>query len=157
MFGDKEKYLNKFKTCARTRPYDNQKLASEFYKKEHTKPLFNKNSIMSVYNLYFYHCSTDIFKILKFRSPISLFSLFNLSERAGKESLALTPSPSDSYAYRVGTIWNFIRQEFSITEFSTKFSVIKSATRKLIYEKQKEGDFNEWEGALNHLNLCRLY
>ena len=79
MFGDKEKYLNKFKTCARTRPRETQILGREFYKREHTKPLFIKKSIMTVYNLYFYHCSTDIFKILKFRSPISLF-LYNLTE-----------------------------------------------------------------------------
>ena len=36
MFGDKEKYLNKFKTCARKRPYESQILGSEFYKKDHT-------------------------------------------------------------------------------------------------------------------------
>ena len=41
LFGDKEAYLNKFKTCARTRPVDNQILGQEFYSREHTKPLFS--------------------------------------------------------------------------------------------------------------------
>ena len=31
LFGDKEAYLNKFKTCARSRPLDNQILVQEFY------------------------------------------------------------------------------------------------------------------------------
>ena len=33
MFGNKEKYLDKFKTCARCRPFAEQKLGSDFYKK----------------------------------------------------------------------------------------------------------------------------
>ena len=155
MFGDKEAYLDKFKTCARARPYENQILGSEFYIKEHTKPLFNSNNLMNVYNLYFYHCSTDIFKILKFRSPISLSSLFTISSRLGKDTLLLTQSPSDSYVYRVGVMWNFVRQELSINEFSTKFSHMKSAIRSYIYKAQKEGDPEQWEESLNNLNLCK--
>ena len=31
--------------CARTRPYEDQFLASKFYMNEHTKPLFNANKI----------------------------------------------------------------------------------------------------------------
>ena len=120
MFGDKEKCINKFKTWACKRPYESQILGSEFYKKDHTKPLFNKHNIMAIHNLYFWHCSTDVFKILKFRSPISLFTLFDVC--------------------RAGILWNDIRQEFSIDEFSTKFSTIKSVTRKLIHKKQKEGN-----------------
>ena len=72
MFGDREAYLDKFRTCARTRKFEDQILGHEFYRKEHTKPLFNKHSIMNVHNLYLYHCVNDIFKILKFRTPISL-------------------------------------------------------------------------------------
>ena len=43
LFGDREMYQDKFKTCARTRCIDKQKLGSKFYQKEHTKPLFKKN------------------------------------------------------------------------------------------------------------------
>ena len=32
-------YLNKFRVCARTRPLELQYLGSEFYEKEHSKPL----------------------------------------------------------------------------------------------------------------------
>ena len=81
LFGDKEAYLNKFKTCARSRPLDNQILGQEFYSREHTKPLFNQHGIMNVRNLHIYHCSNEILKILKFRTPYSLFELFELSKR----------------------------------------------------------------------------
>ena len=62
LFGDKEAYLNKFKTCARSRPLDNQILGQEFYSREHTKPLFNQHGIMNVRNLHIYHCSNEILK-----------------------------------------------------------------------------------------------
>ena len=42
LFGDKEAYLNKFKTSARTRPLENQKLGEKFFKREHTKPILYK-------------------------------------------------------------------------------------------------------------------
>ena len=64
MFGDKEAYKDKFKTCARCRPIGEQMLGSKFYSKEHTKPLFNSHQIMTVHNLYFYHCINDVSKIL---------------------------------------------------------------------------------------------
>ena len=48
LFGDKEAYLNKFKTCARSRPFDNQILGQEFYSREHTKPLFNQPLTVSL-------------------------------------------------------------------------------------------------------------
>ena len=34
LFGDKETYLNKFKTGCRVRPYNHQKLENSFYKKD---------------------------------------------------------------------------------------------------------------------------
>ena len=81
LVGDKEAFLDKFKTCVRNRPLYSQHLGSEFYTKEHTKPLFNHHDIFTVHNLYNYHCSIELFKILKTRTPISLFSKFTLSSR----------------------------------------------------------------------------
>ena len=40
MFGDKEAYLEKFRTCARARPFGLQALDKSFFEKEHSKPLF---------------------------------------------------------------------------------------------------------------------
>ena len=66
LFGDKEAYLHKFKTCARVRLFEEQKLGAEFFKREHTKPIFTKHSVVNVRNLFVYHCFNEIFKILKF-------------------------------------------------------------------------------------------
>ena len=41
--------------CCRTRPFDMQKLCAKFYEREHTKPLFHKNGILTYKNLYNYH------------------------------------------------------------------------------------------------------
>jgi len=154
MFGDREAYLNKYKTCARTRPLNEQTLGQKFFQKEHTKPLFNKHSIMNVHNLYLYHCINDVFKILKFRTPISLYSLFNLSNRIGRDTLILTPKPSNSYIYRGSIIWNIVRQRLSITEFTTTTSHIKSSVKHIILDTQKLGDSNDWSNHLNNLGLA---
>ena len=67
MFGDREAYLDKFKTCARVRPYEHRFLGPEFYRKEASKPLFNSNKLLTVHNLYKYHCLLEMFKIIKLR------------------------------------------------------------------------------------------
>ena len=55
LFGEKKAYLDKFKTCAQVREIDNQQLGTEFYEREHSKPLFNNSSIMNAKNLHIYH------------------------------------------------------------------------------------------------------
>ena len=60
LFGDLNKYSNKQKTCARTRPFGEQKLGSEFYCKEHSKPLFHETKILAVYNIYNYQTCLEI-------------------------------------------------------------------------------------------------
>ena len=103
MFGNKEEYLNKFKTCARTRPTGSQIQSSEFYSREHTKPLFTANNILTIHNLYKYHTAILAFKVLKFRTPIGLYSCFTISRR--KESLLITPQPSINFIYHAyGTL-----------------------------------------------------
>ena len=47
LFGDKEAYLDKFKTSARVRLFEEQKLEVEFLKRKHGKPLFTKHSVMN--------------------------------------------------------------------------------------------------------------
>ena len=143
MFGDKEQYLEKFRTCARSRCVEEQKLGSEFYSREHSKPLFTDNSILTVHNLYKYHTVLLIFKILKFRTPISLYSCFNVSRR--KDTLLLTPWPSINFIYQAACIWNIVRTLLGIiSDFSVKHSKTKLDLRKLLQRRQQLGDQNEW-------------
>ena len=54
IFGDREKFLDRFCAATRTRVFGSQSLGASFYSKEHTKPLFTDNSILTVQNLYTY-------------------------------------------------------------------------------------------------------
>ena len=54
LFGDYQAYIDKFSTCARVRPYNDQKLGPNFFRREHTKPLFNQNELLVVHNSYYY-------------------------------------------------------------------------------------------------------
>ena len=62
LFGDKEAYLDKFKTSCRTKPIETQILGTSYYMKEHTKPLFHKNKILAFKNLYNYQICLQTLK-----------------------------------------------------------------------------------------------
>ncbi len=142
MFGDKTNFLDKFLTCARSRPYGKQHLGIEFFVKEHTKPIFTKLQIMTVHNLYTYRCYCELLKILKFRLPISLYSLFKLSKR--NETLLLTEIPSIHFVYKSSLIWNFLRQKLEIFDFSVNINLSKSKLKTLILSNQEKYDLIEW-------------
>ena len=44
--------------------------------REHTKPLFTEYNLLAVRNLYHYFCTVDVFKILKFRKPITPYEMY---------------------------------------------------------------------------------
>jgi len=146
LFGDKEAYLDKFKTCARSRPTETQILGENFFSKEHSKPLFNKNKIITLYNLYYLHSISETFKILRFRTPISMYDLFVLSNRPGKDTLILSPFQSNAFIYKAGVLWNSVRQKLNILEF-TDISVgsLKSQLKSLMLTQQSLGDKWEWQ------------
>lgn len=142
LFGDKEAYLDKFKTCARARPLGSQILDSSFFTKEHTKPIFNNEKLLTVHNLHTYHKISQTYGILKFRCPISLYSIFQLSHR--KSTLTIVPHPDNQYIHSSSTVWNIARQKFDVQDFSHKNSLIKSNTKKILLQNQCEGDKLDW-------------
>ena len=148
LFGDFEKYVDKFKTCARTRPINKQNLGSKFYEKESTKPLFTKHELLAVENLYRSRCIVEMFKTLKSHVPISLFCLFNPSTR--KDNLLITPNPTHQFIYKSAWLWNQFRNTTSLT-FSSKFSAVKnSLTQSLLEAQCRYG--TEW----NNLNFTEF-
>ena len=144
IFGDRIKYLDKFKTCVRARPFSEQKLTSEFFIKEHSKPLFNSHGFLNLQNLYYFHSCCEVFKIFKYKSPISMLELFKFSNRGHKNLLLITPPPDDSYSYRMSVIWNSMRNMLSNPDTSISISSIKSKLKKFIYERQSLGDDENW-------------
>ena len=142
LFGDYEAYADKFKTCARCRPYGNQKLGSEFYSREHSKPLFINEDILTVQNLYRYHTIFDLYKILKLRIPISLYLLFHRSQR--KETLLITPNPSINFTYKASHMWNSFCQILGVQNFDVSIASFKRTLKRSLLSSQQRYDFEEW-------------
>ena len=142
LFGNKDTYIQKFKTCARTRPYLSQKLDTDFHVKEHTKPLFRDKSILTIHNLYSYHTLIVLFKALKLRSPYSLYSCFNISNR--KDTLIITSQFGNNFVSKASILWNKIRVILNIKDFSHTISSIKLKIKTHLQKTQNLGDQIEW-------------
>ena len=146
LFGNLESYLNKHATCARARPYRSQKLGPEFYEKEHTKPVFNRLKILTIQNLFKYHCITEIFKIMKFRTPFCLFELITVSPRDSSYTIIL-PSKTNTFVWKASQAWNTVYKYILNTEngFATSVSSIKNRVKAIILECQALHDPEEWK------------
>ena len=142
MFGDNKAYVDKFKTAARTRPLEKQRLGSEFHEKEHTKPLFKKNRILTVHNLYKFTCLMEMFKINRLESPNSLLNLFQISSR--RSDYFTTPTPSSSFIYQSSNIWNSCRKTSSEISFTASTNVVKSRLKNALIEVQCRYDESQW-------------
>ena len=153
LFGDKAAYLDKKSTCVRARPYELQTLGHSFYQLEHTKPLFKNNKILSIHNLYTYHCFMETFKVLKLRQPISLFSKYNFSDR--KSTLLLNSFPSSNFFDRSTSLWNDIAPAFKLLDFSAKIGPVKKQFKKALLLNQHRENPNEWtEDDHNTKKIC---
>ena len=145
LFGDTEAYKDKFRTCSRTRVLDKQWLGSSFYCKEHTKPLFETHQILSVHNLYSYHCFMEVFHILKFQSPPFLFYQYCFSQRNYLTHIVLNPpTPSDHFIYRSSVLWNQLRKKLELEDISVSSSRIKAQLRSMLHSNQHKHDKLEW-------------
>ena len=142
LFGDKNAYLEKFRTCARTRPYSHQALTDKFFEKEHTKPLFKKHDIMAFKNLYTYHTFMEALKILKLRVPLSLYDNFNKSVR--KETTLIASLPTNDFISRSTTIWNIIAPKLKVLDYSHKISLAKSRLKRALLNIQHSDDMISW-------------
>ena len=118
MFGDNEAFFDKFRTCARVRAKENQKLGHNFYTKESSKPIFKKIKLLTGKNLYRQRCIMEILKIIKYTVPVSMISLVMESER--KESQLITPFQSYNFTYQSAWLWNNRSINFSLTTIKIK-------------------------------------
>jgi len=142
LFGDKTAYLEKKSTCARARPFGLQNLGAEYHQLEVTKPLFKDNQILSVHNLYSYHCFMETLKILKLRQPICLFDKYKLSYR--KPTLLINSFPSNGFTERSTSVWNSIAPSLKLTDFSAKIGPLKRQLKKLLFQNQHRENPNDW-------------
>ena len=145
LFGDIEAYKLKFLTCARTRSVENQILGEEFFRREHTKPLFKEHKILVVNNLYSLHCFMETFKILKFHSPISLFNQYTFSNRSSLTYTSLIPpKPGSHFFHNTSKIWNTIRAKLKINDLSIGTNSIRERLKLALHKNQHLHHHIEW-------------
>ena len=153
-----------YETCARTRTYIENK-APKNYVLEHTKPIFNKHSILSLANLYMYHSFMEIFKLLKYNVPKSLSKLFTKSSRDHIRTLILPnvgiEKSKHNFVFSGSLNWNkivnhvfekciplssgpnkgiLIPGSSKNSDFSASTASIKSKVKKYILNQQESGD-----------------
>ena len=156
-----------YETCARTRTYD-EHMAKKNYQLEHTKPLFNSETILSLHHLYIQHTFIELFKIMKQRLPISLHDLFTFSPRISnllmcppKFSLKIS---RQNFVYNGSILWNgligqvldkcepyannvMVPGSSDNSDLSASISIIKKRLKQHLLEIQKletPGRVNEW-------------
>ena len=168
LFGNKISYdhFEFYETCARTITY-HEHIAPKDYVLEHTKPLFNKQNILNVDNLYKYHSFMEVFKLLKYKEPISLSKLLTKSTRAQIVTLVLPNVNLDktkqNFLFSASLNWNnIVKHVFercdplssgpnkgivvpgSVTnsDLSASIATTKSRVKKYILSLQAAGDIN---------------
>ena len=147
-----------YETCARARTYE-QHIAKKDFSLEHTKPLFNEMKLLSLHHLYIYHTFLELFKVLKYKTPISVYELFGMSYRS--PSMLIIPpkvkieTAKCNFVYKASTIWNalitkllnkcnttnsvgiIIPGSTKDSDLSTSISIIKNKLKNALLETQK--------------------
>ena len=146
LFGNYEKFLDKFSTSARTRPYGEQQLGASFYRKEHTKPLFNAHKILTVYNLYIYMAVNEIGKLLTLRSPSILLEQIKLSSRNEENRIIIESScQKDSCYHNASSLWNMYIKKLEIPDVhNIVIPILKHKLKTHLLSIQLEGSAEEW-------------
>ena len=153
-----------YETCARVRSYQENK-SKKNYCLEHTKPIFNKEKILSIFNLYFYHTFLNIFKIQKTRVPISLFSILNQDQRDTNFLLCLPLIKRDisknNFIFKSISIWNRLVNEIfeksppnnngivikgsaQNSDLCATVPLVKNKLKSYLFVQQSLGDNVEW-------------
>ena len=165
------------KSCRDSDCRGSLKIIYKDYTKEHTKPLFKSNKILTVHSLYVYHTVIELYKILKFRTPYCLFEMIcppganNMDLNLKVNSISLQCQRM-SFLYQAVMLWNRFYKRlitpFTIPvhhsyisrhnltqaesihyDYSTKVATLKSKLLVLVFETQLAGDCSSWQ-TINH-------
>ena len=100
-----------YETCARARPITDH-YAEKSFALEPTKPLFNKHKVLNLQNLFIYHLFMETFKVLKFRSPMSISNLLTFLPKNDKMRLQVPlvklTKAKHNFVFKSAQIWNDI-------------------------------------------------
>ena len=91
-----------------------QFLTSDFYMKEHTKPIFKDKKILILYNVYHYTSMCELMKILKYECPKPLHDSFSKSSRNKRNLIILPPHKNNQFSYKSAVLWNKLLRPLKI-------------------------------------------
>ena len=147
-----------YKTCARARSI-NEQLAPKEYALEHTKPLFTKLKLLTVHNLHKLFMLNEIFKIRKYRYPISLLTLLKHapdSSRNLRSNGIIIPNyhlqiSRHQFLYCGSMVWNKINDKTArlgtniFSDLSISTCMAKKRFKEILLHNQASGQPNLWE------------
>ena len=159
LFGKKYSFdhAGYYETCARARTFQQHKAKKEFLL-EHTKPLFNEHKILSLHHLHIQHIFMELFKIIKYRTPISLYELFQKSQRTSSLLMILPRINLDiskqNFVFNGSFVWNKLISKLfdkcspnekgimvpgstECSDLSAPISSIKNKLKVILFETQK--------------------
>lgn len=151
-----------YETCARTRTFA-EHMTPKMYTLEHTKPIFNEHEILNLENLYTYHTFMEVFKILKYQSPVSLYGLYHASNRTMNLILPRVKSDKskNNFTFKSSAIWNnllgnilrkcepekdglIIPGSAENSDLSAPISFVKLKSKSILLASQKSGHHIQW-------------
>ena len=84
----------------------------------------------------------EVLKILKFRAPISMYSLFTVSKR--KSIKLVPPYPTKHFTYKAAKLWNSLQPMLGINDYSVSIGQTKTRLKKILVDNQLSHDDTEW-------------
>ena len=172
LFGNKLNFDHAefYKTCARARPYS-QHIEPKQFELEHTKPIFKSNKMLTIHNLYKTYSLNELFKIVKYKVPISMSMLFKEIDyfSANKHKLRMPFSKKNKsrkqFVYQSTKLWNRYSKEIFATpsidnsfnyiipgscrnsDYSTSIIFFKWKVKQILFYRQNEGDESTWNSS----------
>ncbi len=132
------------------------------YVKGHTKLIFSKLNILSVYNIYNYMTILSIDKLFKLKEPKYLCELLNLNSESNTRNNRISHIPKfkcnhyqSNYCYQGPYLWNLLSSNSSICNeitVSPSLNVMKSRLKKFLLKMQSYGqtEYDETWYQFNH-------
>ena len=147
-----------YKTCARTRSIDEQ-LAPKEYILEHTKPIFTELKLLTVHNLHKIFMLNEIFKIRKYRYPISLFTLLKNAPDSSRNLRGYSINMPNyhleisrhQFLFCGSMAWNKLNDKTArlginfFSDLSTSSHVAKRRFKEILLDNQTSGNPEIWE------------
>ena len=92
------------------------------------------------------HSCYEVLKILKFRTPMPVYSSFTLSDRNNRMAL-YSSDPSHHFNSQVRPLWNTALKlvaRHDVTDFSLKIGTFKNGLKTYLLKIQNQYDDIEW-------------